>query len=174
MTILFLDYDGVLHPDSAYLVRGGPVLRGDGELFMWVDLLVAALADYPKVQIVLSTSWVRMLGFRRARDYLPESLRERVIGGTFHSAMKRIDEGQWAAYYSNRTWWDAVTRYQQIRRWALLANVDDWIAIDDDVEGWPETEWGRLIQTDPDTGLAGTDALDRLQALLSEQERRNA
>lgn len=155
-------------------MRGGPVLRGEGELFIWVDLLFAALADYSKVQIVLSTSWVRMLGFSRARDYLPESLRERVIGGTFHSAMKRIDEGQWAAYYSNRTWWDSATRYQQIKRWATLANIDEWLAIDDDVEGWPETEWGRLIQTDPDTGLAGTDVLDRLQALLSEQERRNA
>lgn len=171
MTILFLDYDGVLHPDSALLMRGGPVLRGDGELFMWVDLLVAALANHPKVQIVLSTSWVRILGFRRARDYLPESLRERVIGGTFHSAMKRIDEGQWAAYYSNRTWWDSATRYQQILRWAMIAGTENWLAIDDDVEGWPEANRGQLVQTDPDTGLAGSGVLDHLQALLSEQER---
>lgn len=166
ITILFLDYDGVLHPDSAYLMRGGPVLRGDGELFMWVDLLVAALADYPKVQIVLSTSWVRMLGFRRARDFLPESLRERVIGGTFHSAMKRIDEGQWAAYYSNRTWWDSATRYQQIKRWATLSNIDDWIAIDDDIEGWLPTDNHRLIATDPDVGITGAGVLKRLHELL--------
>ena len=27
--ILFLDFDGVLHPDAVYLERGRPVLRGD-------------------------------------------------------------------------------------------------------------------------------------------------
>ncbi|NKA73639.1 hypothetical protein GO285_02999 [Ralstonia solanacearum] len=32
---LFLDYDGVLHPDEVYYEYGKPVLRADGELFMW-------------------------------------------------------------------------------------------------------------------------------------------
>lgn len=41
--ILFLDFDGVLHPDAAYLVRGRPVLRAAGELFMWAPLLAAVL-----------------------------------------------------------------------------------------------------------------------------------
>ena len=30
--ILFLDYDGVLHPDDVYLERGRPVLRATGQL----------------------------------------------------------------------------------------------------------------------------------------------
>lgn len=66
--ILFLDFDGVLHPDAAYLYGKTPRLNADGELFMWANLLVDALADQPDVQIVLSTSWVRLLSFKRARD----------------------------------------------------------------------------------------------------------
>lgn len=68
--ILFLDYDGVLHPDSAHLIRGSPVLRAEGELLMWMPILEDILEPYPDVSIVLSTSWVRVLGFSRARDYL--------------------------------------------------------------------------------------------------------
>ncbi len=33
--ILFLDFDGVLHPDAALLVNGRPTLKADGELMMW-------------------------------------------------------------------------------------------------------------------------------------------
>ncbi len=47
--VLFLDFDGVLHPDQAYLVKGRPVLRAEGALFMWAPLLVDALKNYPGV-----------------------------------------------------------------------------------------------------------------------------
>ena len=85
--ILFLDFDGVLHPDEANLVHSRPVLRAEGELFMWAPPLVNVLDDLPKVRIVQSTSWARDLRFTRARDWLPEALRARVIGATWHSGM---------------------------------------------------------------------------------------
>ncbi len=37
--ILFLDFDGVLHPDAVYLTRRGVELRAPGELFMWAPIL---------------------------------------------------------------------------------------------------------------------------------------
>ena len=74
--VIFLDFDGVLHPDAVYLERGRPVLRAEGELFMWTGHLVEALACHPDVHIVLSTSWARELRFARARDHLPAELRE--------------------------------------------------------------------------------------------------
>ena len=43
--ILFLDYDGVLHPDHVYLVSGRPVPRADGELLMWAPILVRDSID---------------------------------------------------------------------------------------------------------------------------------
>ena len=66
---LFLDFDGVLHPDEVYRVGGRIVLRVDGfSLFEWSSILDELLAPYPGTQIVLSTSWVRILGFDEASD----------------------------------------------------------------------------------------------------------
>ena len=135
--ILFLDFDGVLHPDSAYLVKGRPTLKGEGELFMWAPLLVKTLADFPEVQIVLSTSWARELSFNRARRWLPEELRARVVGSTWHSAMSFKREG----FRSLATWWDEATRYEQIKRYAGRAGLTDWVAIDDQPEGWGADNW---------------------------------
>lgn len=85
--ILFLDFDGVLHPDAVYLRLNGQVeLRAEGALFMWAVRLAAALQSYPEVRIVLSTSWVRHLGFSRARKALPADLAAKVIGANWHSA----------------------------------------------------------------------------------------
>jgi hypothetical protein len=160
--ILFLDFDGVLHPDEAYLVRGRPVLRTDGELFMWAGHLANALADHEHVRIVLSTSWARDLGFNRARRYLPEELRGRVIGATWHSGMsKGEDFGP-----VRETWWDCATRYEQIRRYVDRAGLNDWLAIDDKPEGWTEEDNHRLIHTRSDTGLSDPVVLDLLHRRL--------
>ena len=61
--ILFLDFDGVLHPARAVMGQQGPELAGDGSLFMWAEPLAELLAERPHVQIVLSTSWARHLPF---------------------------------------------------------------------------------------------------------------
>jgi len=160
--IIFLDFDGVLHPDSAYLVNGRPVLRGDGELFMWTFLLSDLLAACPNVRIVLSTSWVRLLSFTRARSYLPEALQKRVIGATWHS---RIEDYQR---------WDSASRYQQIRRYVNRAGLKNWIAIDDDGEGWSPADADRLIQTDGERGISDPAILlqiaDKLKKLKAAQE----
>lgn len=158
--ILFLDYDGVLHPDAAYLERGRPVLRAEGELFMWAGLLADVLADRPDVRIVLSTSWARHLGYSRARDSLPEPLRGRVIGATWHSGMR---QGGWA--YGGASWWDSATRHAQISRYVARAGVQDWLALDDDGFGWPEGEMHRLVQTFHPAGLSDPAGL----ALLAER-----
>lgn len=160
--VLFLDFDGVLHPDATYLVRGRPILRADGHLFMWADRLVALLADYPDVDIVLSTSWVRDLGFTRARAYLPVELQRRVVGATWHSAMGRNADG----FKKNSTWWDDVSRYEQIRRWADRADVPHWIAVDDQPSGWKVSEISRLIQTDSAAGLSDSTKIAALSRCL--------
>lgn len=77
--ILFLDYDGVLHPSQVVMGEHGPALVGDGELFMWADNLAPLLAAHPHVQLVLSTSWARHLPFAQVRDFLPMALRRRVV-----------------------------------------------------------------------------------------------
>nr|WP_315428145.1 HAD domain-containing protein [uncultured Albidiferax sp.] len=167
--ILFLDYDGVLHPDSAYLVNGRPTLKGEGQLFMWAPLLVDVAADFPDLQVVLSTSWARELSFSRARDWLPLALRGCVIGATWHSAMA----APLAGFRMQLTWWDQATRYQQIKRYAGRAGLANWVAIDDQPEGWAEADQSKLVRTDGSTGLSDPGALALLVARLEELRRSN-
>lgn len=163
--LLFLDYDGVLHPDAAYLVRGRPVLQAEGELFMWAPILVDLVRPYPDLKIVLSTSWVRVLGFSRARGYLPEEIRSRVIGGTWHSAMGRHAEG---SHRTDSTWFSESSRYEQIARYISRASgrASSWLAIDDDAEGWDDAHRVRLVETDGDTGLSSPLAHEDLSTKL--------
>lgn len=166
IVILFLDFDGVLHPDAVYLVSGRPVLRGPGELFMWAGLLQEALQDLPQVRIVLSTSWVRELRFSRARDYLPPDLRQRVIGATWHSRMATDDEHR---PLGRDTWWDRATRYQQIVSYVRRAELKNWIALDDNDKGWPDIERERLVQTDRSVGLSDAAVIRLLAEMLRDQ-----
>ncbi len=159
LRLLFLDYDGVLHPDAVYLTSRGVELRAAGELFMWAPLLIEALAPHQDVQIVLSTSWARNLGFHRARSVLPTELQPRVIGATWHSAMGR----GWPDFIA----WDAQTRYEQIRAYlSRLSTPARWIAIDDDDRGWADADRDRLILTEPNQGLSNPETLAELTRKL--------
>lgn len=167
--ILFLDIDGVLHPDSVYLERRRPVLRGPGHLFMWCDSLIEALEPWPDVSIVLSSSWVRFRGYDRTRDALPAALRDRVIGATYHTAMSRRppEEGGFRLPLS---WWDNHTRYEQILGYVRRAGLTDteWLAIDDNCERWAPEHARNLILTTSERGISDPAALALLQARLTE------
>lgn len=163
MTILFLDFDGVLHPDAAFLEKGRPVLRTNGDLFMWAPYLIEALSSHPRVKIVLSTSWVRVLGYKQAVDALPKLLRQRVIGATWHSVMTQSDYNAGLPL----SFWNDATRYQQIAHYVKRARLARWVAIDDHGEEWADIHCENLIQTDPDKGVSDPIAMTRLQAMLT-------
>lgn len=157
--ILFLDFDGVLHPEDVYITPAGPTLRGSGSLFMWASMLEAELRPYPDIEIVLSTSWVRHLGFSRAKKRLPDELQRRVTGSTWHSSMSKV----WA----DQDWWDQASRYGQIMRHVSRSKLTDWIALDDDGEGWGAAHRDRLVLTDGPAGLSSDAALSELRAKLT-------
>jgi len=162
--ILFLDYDGVLHPDAAFLEKGRPVLRGEGALFMWSRYLQDVLVSHPQVEIVISSSWCRVFGFSRAKWFLPPSLQPRVIGGTWHSSMARSEFG---GFKMPHTWWDSATRYEQIIRYVRRARLEHWLAVDDNNEGWAEVDADRLILTDPNKGVSDPHVLSALHEKLA-------
>lgn len=158
--VLFLDFDGVLHPDSVYLTRQGPALKAEGTLFMWAPIIANILDDFPMISLVLNTSWVRQLGYKRALGYLPIELQGRVIGASWHSSMAKgwIDDNQW----------DGKTRYDQICRYAARSQVRHWIALDDDVEGWAESAAQHLITCAPDFGIGSPQTQAKLRRRLEE------
>lgn len=155
--ILFLDYDGVLHADDVYRTKQGIALRSAGTLFEHAEILAVVLAPHPEAQIVLSTSWVRELGFSKAKKRLPPSLQNRVIGATYHSLYEQED---------TLIPWGMLTRYEQIARHVLRHNIADWLALDNDNEGWSEDQAHRLVHTDDNLGLGEVAAQQRLSLAL--------
>lgn len=159
--ILYLDFDGVLHPDEVFLESGKPIMRCPPELgvppeyarlFSFAPILEAALAPHPDIRLVLSTSWAAHLGLEAARDALPAGLRGRVIGATC-AGRHALEE------------WLLSSRYEQIARHATKHGIEEWIAIDDNDEGWPGDQRHRLVCiANPTMGLFD----DALQARLRE------
>ena len=113
---------------------------------MWAPILTNLLVDFPMISLVLSTSWVRHLGYKRALAYLPIELQERVIGATWHSSM--------AKHWVDENLWDGRTRYDQICRYVARSQLRDWMALDDDIQGWAEDSAQRLIACTPELGLS--------------------
>ena len=154
--LMYLDYDGVLHHDDVrWHPRRGVYLAAPGEftLFQHAERLEALLAPYPAVRIVLSTSWVRVLGYSRARKRLPPGLRERVIGATYHSSMH---ERAFAMLPRGVQVLDDVARRQP----------RDWVAVDDEAAGWPPQHEHRVLLTDSTHGLGAPGADIALAAKL--------
>lgn len=159
--VIYLDFDGVLHPDDAYVdVKGRVYLKGSGSLFMWAPILEESLAPYPDVKIVLSTSWVRVKSYAYARNKLPKTLRQRVIGATWHSALKSDPELV--------AWWQELGRCRQISLDADRRKPTAWAALDDDHDDWVPGWREKLVATHPYDGLGSTHAQQRLSQVLTE------
>lgn len=151
---LFLDFDGVLHPDAVYRIAGKIVLKADGHaLFEWAPVLEEALVPYPELQIVLSTSWVRVLGFDTALRWLPDALQRRVVGATWHRHGPRG--------------WEYLARYEQIIRNVQRHEHARWLAIDDMGEGCADEHRDRLVLTDSLLGLGAAAVQQELREKLA-------
>lgn len=155
--VLYLDFDGVLHPGPVYRHPKRGMYFGVSHqhhtLFENAQVLQDALAPYPQLAIVLSTSWVRVLGYSRAKAYLPEQLRQRVIGASFHSRMNKME-------------FDAMSRGGQVLADASRRGVTQWLAIDDDNDGWLSAAESHLMLTDESLGLANPESVTELVAKL--------
>lgn len=169
MKLVFLDFDGVLHPDAVYQPRNGPLeLRAPGELFQHAPILEEMLADHPDVKIILSTSWVRLLRYSRTLKKMPEGLRARVIGATWHSGMAKPDGSPYRRVEDPFNW---LTRFQQIEWYVKRHEIEHWLAIDDlhsgeEIDKWPFEQRHRLVLTDPDKGLGCPMAQEDLRTML--------
>lgn len=165
LQVLYLDYDGVLHHEAVYrspkrgIYLDSSVAPGRC-LFEWTDALVQAVQPFPELQIVLSTSWVRVLGYTGARDYLPAALASRVVGATFH---RRYHRGEYVS---------AMSQHWPARGFEVLRDVArrcpwEWIAIDDTDEGWPAEQRDRVVLCDPSTGLSDAATRAQLELVLA-------
>jgi len=140
--ILFLGFDGVLHPS-----RGR---TGEGEGFVWVDSLVQLLESYPGVRIVLSTHWVRLHGKALAAQQLCERLRSRVVGATGAQGGRSLARGL------------------EVEGFVATNSIapQRWVALGSDPLGWSTAGRSNLVLCDRKIGISDPDAQRRLRDRL--------
>ncbi len=139
--ILFLDIDGVLHPDPP---QPDQRLRS-------LPRLVAILRDFPQVDVVISSLWREKLSLDQLRELFPADLRVRIIDVT--PITERIDG------------WLPARREGEILEWLEHSDraSEPWIALDD--AGWQFTQHrDRLVECVFYDGLD-----DRAETLLREK-----
>lgn len=158
MNICYLDYDAVLHDGNVLRNRdrGMYITTPGRRFFEWMPLLVDLLAPYPDLKIVLSTTWVRELGFDAAKHELAPELRDRVIGSTFlHPKLVKSD-------------FDRMARGLQILGDVERRQPAQWFALDDDDFGWPPRHRSKLIKTTDESGLNDPAIQQQVRQKLAE------
>lgn len=157
---IFLDFDGVLQHEGVYVhPKKGIYIREPGfTLFQWMPILEELLIPHPEVAIILSTSWVRVKSFSFAKSQLSPLLQARVIGATFHKREM------------NKELFAQLTRASQILGDVSRRGIDeDWIAIDDDAEGWPLMYARNLIRTEGAVGISAPAVQAEIKAWLTKR-----
>lgn len=160
--LLYLDFDGVLHPSDVFrhihssevFLPERLILLGH-RFFEHAELLSSLIEPYSYLRIILSTNWVYAVGYDRARRQLPASLAERVIGATYHSSMRHSRE------------YARMSRGQQILSDVERRLPHAWLAVDDDDELWPDAHLHNLILTHPDHGISDPAVLASLSEALA-------
>jgi hypothetical protein len=151
--ILFLDFDGVLHPDPCF---------DAGRLFEQVPRLAAVVADFSGLDLVLTTSWRSQKSLAQLTEPLG-ALAARVVGATPHfstfSAPARLRP---------------YPRQAECEQWlcANAATDAEWIVLDDRPSLFaPDCD--RLIACNSTHGLDESGAGRLRFALLRAQRARS-
>jgi hypothetical protein len=151
MNILYLDYDGVLHPSEVWMIDEHPVLQWPDDpsltLFCWAKILESILDDVDnagQIRVILSTTWAHRFGLERASEHLPESLKSRVIG---------VTEGF------------PAPRLTQITLHAEDNQISRWIAIDDDFGAITQHQ-EKLIKCSGSLGISSIKSQQELRLKL--------
>ena len=174
--VIFLDFDGVLHPNEVTKPVNKPLrLDVPGHLFMHAKVLEELIATYD-VSIVLSSSWVRMLGFSVTRRKMPKTLAKRVVGATWHSGMVDVVSYPYSIGSKLADPFNYMSRYQQIKHYVEQHEIKNWLAIDDlhsgtEIESWPIEMRKHLVLTDGELGISCIKAQQELTKKLNMDDR---
>lgn len=137
---LFLDLDGVLHPDNvAGFQKVGPP---SGNTFCWNLRFVEMMKMFPTVQVVLHSTW-RLLWDTDEElfSYLPASLNELLQGRT----TGRVCNGRWESIYD----------------YCYIHNIKKYVIVDDMRNAFPY-ELEELVWCKPDKGISDSATMYKL------------
>jgi hypothetical protein len=129
--ILFLDFDGVVHPVGC----------SRESRFCNLPALEALLREPAcmHVRIIISSTWREAMSLEKLRRLFTPDIAARIVAVT-----PTLEDGE-------------ATRYEEIAA-ALTAYPDaEWCALDDDAEGFPPAVWYQLVAPDSAIGLSVAD-----------------
>lgn len=148
--ILFLDFDGVLHP----------IPTEDRNMLCHVPRLESVLHAFPHVQVVISSWWRASHTLDELREYFSEDIRHRIIDVT-PLQTERVPGSLFLAA--------AKERGEEVLQWIESNSYGGkWVALDDDHLGFPEFCM-QLIRCHTEKGF-DQDAELRLVRYLTEHE----
>ncbi|NVO06155.1 MAG: hypothetical protein HXX19_09630 [Rhodoferax sp.] len=149
--VIFLDFDGVTHPEPSF----------QDNVFCRLDKIAAVLNRYPAVDIVISSSWRMHYTLDERKEFLSPIAADRVVGMT---PSIKTPSPDWlpGVVPEHERQWDIKTWMKANRPWGTL-----WIAIDDRPQ-WFGPECVGLLLTDRKTGFTGGDAV-LLQQMIEER-----
>ena len=145
--ILFLDFDGVLHPAS----QAGPRFTG-------VPLLASWLAEWPGVDVVVSSSWREVHTMHELVDLLGPRIGPRVVGRTPQPRRSDLD---WSAHPTHGRARPVYLRQAEIQAWLASSWQPDraWVALDD-MPCLFEPDCPRLVTCRGREGLSGENLVE--------------
>jgi hypothetical protein len=140
--VLFLDFDGVLHPTTNF-TSDGPLIKT--VLFGWLPNLRAVLTPHPDVSLVVHSTWRLTHDVNELRGVLGV-LGRHVVGAT-----------------------PLGERYASIRAWLdMNPQVTSYRILDDDAAEFPKPAPAELVLCDPRAGVAAPEVLEELRRWLEE------
>lgn len=158
MRIIFLDFDGPLHPVSAidglsvdeFLFGGWAFWVYQRGLFRWRIMLEHLLALHPDVELVVHSSWRLHLSNTMLRNALGEVLARRFIGITSCELGRRAG----------------------IEEFVERSGVEHFLVIDDNRYAFGDFE--QLVLVDHELGLSDWVVNQKIRAWLNETAPRTA
>lgn len=145
--VIFLDFDGVLHPLGLYFHKDSnefsQYIDGRAEWFCFNKILEKLLENVPNVGIVVHSSWRENFEEEYIKEFLGNSLGERFLGCT-----------------------KAGEKKASIDLWLLENNPTFWIVLDDFDDGFSVYGENFLI-CDSDWGISEPDFEKKFTSWLS-------
>jgi len=138
--VLFLDFDGVLHPEPCYR---------EEELFCRRPLLESVLREFPTVEIVISSTWRETRDLATLKSLFSPDISKRIMGVTpsWRDLSELIDViGPYPRHVEVEGW-----LRQRQRAW------EQWVALDDRAY-WFRPFLSNLVRCDGRVGIDETTA----------------
>ena len=149
--VLFVDFDGVLHPLGEEAFDGHFNLIKNENLFCWRSILEDLLEPHPSIRIVVSSDWRRLCGDEALRQVLGRDLGHRFVG--------------------------VVEMYNSSRATEILADasrrkLDYWLAIDDHPSVFDAWKMGdeRFVACSSSTGLSAPTVQQEVRQKIARLE----